>query len=291
MSIDPRYRQQTEPPSPVAVEQAKNELRETPELVQSSLAELRKLLDEDATLHFKTDDDTLLIFLRPCKFYAQSAYELMKRAADFKVKYASTIKDLMPDDEKATLLDHKIVNVLANRDQHGRRVLIANLGSCWDTKNISGDQVFRLFYMIHILAMGEPETQIRGVVVILDFDGLGMKQVAQLTPSFSMRLLSFIQEAMPLRLKEVHIVRQPFIFNVVWKVFSPFIQQKLKGRIHFHGSKYKDLHAMMGKEQLPGEYGGDLAKLDYSSKDWYPTLKACESQIREWNTWGRKEST
>ena len=37
----------------------------------------------------------------------------------------------------------------------------------------------------------------------MDFDGLSMKQVLGLTPAFSMRLLSFIQDAMPLRLKEV----------------------------------------------------------------------------------------
>lgn len=39
----------------------------------------------------------------------------------------------------------------------------------------------------------------------MDYDGLSMKQVTGMTPSFCMRLLSFIQDAMPLRLKEVHI--------------------------------------------------------------------------------------
>lgn len=45
--------------------------------------------------------------------------------------------------------------------------------------------------------------KVYGTVVIMDFDGLSMKQVMGLTPSFSMRLLTFIQDAMPLRLKEV----------------------------------------------------------------------------------------
>uniref|UniRef100_A0A0A9Z9F5 Clavesin-1 n=3 Tax=Lygus hesperus TaxID=30085 RepID=A0A0A9Z9F5_LYGHE len=284
-----RFRQQTEPPSAVAKAQAEKELRETPEVVAESLKELRALLESDGTLNFRTDDDVLLIFLRPCKFYAKSAFELMGRVADFKIKHESTIGNCMPDDEKQAWLDHKVVNVLVDRDQHGRRVLIANLGSLWDTKNVTGDTVFKLFYLIHILAMGEPEGQIRGVVVVLDFDGLGMKQVAQLTPNFSLRLLSFIQEAMPLRLKEVHIVRQPFIFNIVWKVFTPFLQTKLKSRITFHSNKFGQLHSMLGKHMLPAEYGGDLPPLDYSSKDWYPTIKECEPQIIEWHSWGRKK--
>lgn len=46
-----------------------------------------------------------------------------------------------------------------------------------------------------------------------------------------MKLLGFIQEAMPLRLKEVHMVKQPFVFNIVWSMFKPFIQEKLKKRV------------------------------------------------------------
>lgn len=65
----------------------------------------------------------------------------------------------------------------------------------------------------------------------MDFDGLSTKQVMALTPGVSMRLLGFIQEAMPLRLKEVHIVKQPFIFNMVWTIFKPFVKEKLKGRV------------------------------------------------------------
>lgn len=54
-----------------------------------------------------------------------------------------------------------------------------------------------------------------------------------MSPSFSMKLLGFIQNAMPLRLKEVHMVKQPFIFNIVWNMFKPFIKEKLKKRVRF----------------------------------------------------------
>lgn len=51
----------------------------------------------------------------------------MKRVADFKDKN-TLIANLMPDDEKSFMLEHKTVNVMANRDHKGRRVLIANIG-------------------------------------------------------------------------------------------------------------------------------------------------------------------
>lgn len=58
---------------------------------------------------------------------------------------------------------------------------------------ITSDNLFRLFYLIHLAAILEPETQVRGVVVVLDFESLGMRQIAALNPSFSMKLLTFIQ--------------------------------------------------------------------------------------------------
>lgn len=280
---------QRQPPSAEALELAKNELRETPEVVKESLAKLRELLKGESTLHYKDDDEVLTVFLRPCKWYPESALALMKRAADFKDKYATTVKGLMPDDEKAAMLDHKVVNVMTNRDHKGRRVLIANIGKLWDTKHLNGEQIFRLFYLIHVGATLEPETQIRGVVVVLDFDGLGMKQVAQLTPNFSLRLLSFIQDAMPLRLKEVHIVKQPYIFNIVWKVFQPFIKEKLKNRLFFHGSKMDSLHKHLDPSHLPANYGGQLPEMNYSSADWYPVIKEIEPYYEEWNKWGNQK--
>jgi hypothetical protein len=36
---------------------------------------------------------------------------------------------------------------------------------------------------------------------------------------------------MPLRLKEVHFVNQPFMFNMVWQMCKPFVKDKLKKRV------------------------------------------------------------
>ncbi|KAK9878594.1 hypothetical protein WA026_022856 [Henosepilachna vigintioctopunctata] len=268
---------------------AKDELRETPEIVAAALQELRELVENDDTIFFDTDDDTLIIFLRPCKFYAKSAFELMKRIADFREKYKSSLKNLMPEDEKEAFMKHNVVNVMKDLDHKGRRVLIVNCGKSWNTSEVSSDQLFRIFYLIHIAATLEEETQVRGAVVIMDFDGLGMKQVASLNPVFSMKLLGFIQDAMPLRLKEVHMVKQPFIFNIVWKIFSPLIRDKLRKRIFFHGSDMKSLQKHIPASHLPADYKGTLPKIDYSGKDWYPSIESHEEYFKKWNTWGLKE--
>lgn len=142
----------------------------------------------------------------------------MRKIAEFKKENSTIIKNLMPEDEKSSFVDNSVVNVMTSHDQDGRRVLVVHCGQIWDPSRVSSEQLFRLFYLIHVAAQVEQRSQVRGVVVIMDFDGLGMKQIKSLSPAFSRRLLTFIQDAMPLRIKQVHMVNQPFIFNMVWSL-------------------------------------------------------------------------
>lgn len=276
--------------SPEAVEIAKNELRETDEVKEKAIEELRRLLHENTNLHFRDDDDFLLIFLRPCHFYPESALKMMIRIAEFRKEYASVVQGLMPEDERSSFEDHNIVNVLTNKDQHGRRVLIVNCGALWDPRKVSADSMFRIFYLVHLIAQLETETQVRGVVAIMDFNKLGMAQVKALSPSFSKRLLLFIQDAMPLRMKQIHMINQPMIFNLVWQLFKPFIREKLKSRMFFHGKDMNSLHKHIDPDFLPADYKGNLPKINYSGRDWYPCVKDYEDYIAKWNTYGFADS-
>lgn len=286
MVNEERFKLRMGPMSPETVEMARVELRETPEVREVAIVDLRNLLHAATDLHYRDDDEFLLIFLRACHFYPQGALEKMRTTAEFRKEHAPLVKGLMPQDEMSSFLEHQVVNVLSECDQKGRRVLIVNCGAIWDPKAVTPDSLFRLFYLIHIAAQLELEGQVRGVVVLMDFDGLSMKQVRGLSPSFSRRLITFIQDAMPLRLKEVHIVKQPFIFKMVWALFKPFIREKLNKRMHFHGSDMTSLHKFLDPDFLPAEYGGNKPAMDYGGKDWYPCIIEHEKFYKDWSEFG-----
>lgn len=84
----------------------------------------------------------------------------MQRIADFKVKNAALLDNLMPMDERKTIFENNVVNVLKDRDHKRRRVLIVNAGKSWDPAKVSSDQMFRLFYLVHEAALLELETQV-----------------------------------------------------------------------------------------------------------------------------------
>lgn len=74
-----RYDIDKSPETPELLAIAEKELRETPEIREKGLAELRKLLKENTDLVFSDDDEFLTIVLRCCHWYPESAIKLVRR--------------------------------------------------------------------------------------------------------------------------------------------------------------------------------------------------------------------
>ncbi|KRT79161.1 CRAL-TRIO domain containing protein, partial [Oryctes borbonicus] len=279
------FRLETDQISEETKQIATKELRETEEIVECGFRELRELLTVDSSLYYSTEEEFLRIFLRPCKYYAKSAYRLMERIADYRAKHYDIIGNILPQDLKHLVDSANVFNVLINRDQKGRRIMIC-CSRNWDPSKVTTDQLLQMLYMIHIASLAEPETQVRGFVVVIDCKDIGMKHIRNFTPSFAGKLLTFLQQAMPLRLKEFHIINNPFIFNIAWAIVKPLLIQKAKNRIILHGKNIASLHQYLAPTHLPEDFGGYLPKIWYSSVDWYPTIEQQSEFIKKWNACG-----
>nr|CAD7456864.1 unnamed protein product [Timema tahoe] len=267
---------------------ARNELRETPDMVHNSLSVLRDLLKEEADLRTPYDNDTWLIrFLRPCKFYPESAFDLIKRYYQFKVKHSNVYEDLKPSREK-NVFEHNILTVLPKRDQLGRRILLLELGKKWKHNKVSLDEVFKGCVLFVEAAMVEPESQICGAVVVFDMDGLSLQQVWQFTPPFAKRIVDWLQDSIPLRIKGIHIINQPYIFNMVFQLFKPFLREKLRSRIIFHGTDRDSLHNHLSPKCLPECYGGTLEIARITGPQWLQLLILLDKEYEVINSYGYK---
>lgn len=136
--------------------------------------------------------------------------------------------------------------------------------------------------------MLEPETQVHGAVVIFDMDGLSLQQVWQFTPAFAKKIIDLIQECLPLRLKGLHIINQPKIFNMVFALFKPFLKEKLRGRIYFHGSDMESFHKHISPECLPVAYKGTVNAPRVEGEEWFELLLQCDKEYDAINSYGYK---
>ncbi|XP_075214509.1 alpha-tocopherol transfer protein-like isoform X2 [Lycorma delicatula] len=277
-----------EQPSSEVMEIARKELRETPELVKDSIEALRDLLKEETGLKCPLDNDAWLIrFLRPTKFYPESALTLIKNYYQFKVKHKNVYENLLPSREK-NVFNHDILTVLPRRDQLGRRILILELGKKWKHNKCSLDEVYKGAVLFLEAAILEPESQICGAQVIFDMDGLSISQTWQFTPPFAKRIVDWLQDSIPMRIKGVHIVNQPYVFNIVFNLFKPFLRDKLQKRIIFHGTDRDSLHQYLSPKCLPECYGGTLDVPRVKGNEWFQVVSLLEKEYEAINSYGYK---
>ncbi|XP_029155345.1 alpha-tocopherol transfer protein-like isoform X2 [Nylanderia fulva] len=243
------------------IQKAKDELRETPEIVAESCRELLQLIAGEPYLNIPTEEEFLQIFLRPCKYYPKSAFSLMKRYFRFRQNYPHIYVDLLPSKEK-TALCANLVYPLPFRAKDGSRIVVIEGGKRWNPKEVSPNAFFKGLIIMLYIAMGEPKTQIAGGQVILDVEGLSLSHVTYLSPSFAKMMVDFIQKCLPLRLKHIHIVKQSFFFNMAFAIFKPFLEEKIRKRIHFHGTNWENLSTFIDKKALLKRHGGELEMPD-----------------------------
>ncbi|XP_011505205.1 PREDICTED: alpha-tocopherol transfer protein-like isoform X2 [Ceratosolen solmsi marchali] len=229
------------------IEKAQRELRETPELVQESFKILGDLLGDEENLFIPLDQKFLQRFLRRCKWYPRSTFKLIQRFYEYQKNHPEFFDNLLPSNERA-IFTSEILTPLPLRTSDGLRIFVIQAGRKWNPKEVSLNQIFRGVILNLIVAISEPKTQVSGVRVILDMEGLTLTHVTYFTPSFASAIIEFVQKCLPCRLKGVHIINQSFIFDM----------GKLRDRIYFHGDNKASLLSYIDSKVLPKKFGGDF---------------------------------
>lgn len=82
-----------------------------------------------------------------------------------------------------------------------------------------------------IIALLEPRTQLHGIQFVANFDRMSLAQLVQFTPKFAKLSVDCSQKYTPMRTKELNLVHNSEVFNVMFKIFKPFLGQKWNKRV------------------------------------------------------------
>ncbi|XP_018569342.1 alpha-tocopherol transfer protein-like [Anoplophora glabripennis] len=253
-----------EPPKEL-LEWARENINEDPETSCQKLEEFRDMIFErDECVPHRTDDSFLFRFLRARHFIVERAHRLL-------VNYY-TFKENNPEFYEGVNLrqllkmgDDSIITVPPYREQTGRRILLYRIEH-WDPEKVSIEEIFQGTMIVLELAILEQRAQILGGICIFDLGGLSMQQAWYMTPSIAHKMVQIMVTSFPMKIHALHIVNQSWIFDIIYNCFKPFLDERMKSRIFFHGEDMDSLHQHIDPKHLPERYGG--IHPDYSYNDW-----------------------
>jgi hypothetical protein len=114
--------------------------------------------------------------------------------------------------------------------------------------------------MIGDVRLREESHGVAGDVYILDASVIMPIHFTKITPTLVKKFLVCVQEAYPVKLKEVHVINISPIVDTVINFVKPILKEKIRNRIFLH-SDLKTLYEHIPREMLPTEYGGDAGSL------------------------------
>ncbi|KAJ8975851.1 hypothetical protein NQ317_017345, partial [Molorchus minor] len=269
------------------------ELNENPEIFKRELAALRMMVKNDPNFSIPDNDQFLLRFLSARKFDSKKAFHMLQRYFLMKIKCPELFGCPLPS-ECGNMFELQAQNMLQERDQLGRRVYIIRVDN-FDSSKVTIDDVFRTNVLALEQIVREAETQIAGIVVILDMAGLSLQHAKFFTPYYAKRMVELVQETFPLRFKGFPHSKRALLLRRGGSCTEAISKRRKleSGRklrvedlknIILHGSDLSSLHAFITNDILPTEYRGNAGKFD--NRSWYMQLLADENYFTQMQKYG-----
>ncbi|XP_035221024.1 alpha-tocopherol transfer protein-like [Stegodyphus dumicola] len=264
---------------------AERELCETSLVKKESLENIKELIENEPNFHPFMDDQFLLMFLRCKKHDIQKAFDALRNFYIFKEKHSRIISNFLPSEFK-TIMDMKCFTILLSRDCNGSAVVIVRVGQFnWKEATIE-DLTATVFTIAHIINRLEA-TSVCGCVIVFDLKDFTLQMLFKyVTPKYLIFIIRCLQNCFPLRIKGMHLINEPYFFQIFFEIVKVALPKKLRERIFLHGRKLEGLHKFIPAEILPNELGGKAGPFD--STEMFNYVLRHESLLQEMNKCGFK---
>ncbi|XP_064640434.1 alpha-tocopherol transfer protein-like [Lineus longissimus] len=240
-------------------ERCRRELFETEEDRKSRLDSLRTWVKDHPYLTARTDDNFLLRFIRTAKYSLLTAQQRIEK---FCVSRSSLgdgepkwFENQVLDKDAYDYLKKGFLYQLPGTDDEGRLIIMVKFGAL-NPKKMDFDMLFRAIYLVFDMLLIDERTQINGINILMDAQGITLSHLKPFTPAVTKRCHGVWQDVYPVRLKAIHYINLPGFFKTFLDVCKPFLKDKYKDRMFYH-NKSDASTGIVPRRMLPTELGGE----------------------------------
>ncbi|KAL5021866.1 hypothetical protein ScPMuIL_001021 [Solemya velum] len=235
---------------------AKEELNEDPEQKEGQLQTFKDWINERQWLKLPTDDFFLLGILRSTKFCQLRARERAVHIA----KMPSTFPRWRLARDPVSAIFKKCIEegyqiTLPKKNAEGQTIVIVRPGAIDASgESYSPEDLIQSSAVIAKYINMDELVQINGIIFIVDFTNLNMKQVSFIGLEMIKQTMKQIKKVDTQRLRAIHCYNNGPLFDSLYALLGHLVSEKVKSRIVIHGRELEGLYKYIDKDLLPEEY-------------------------------------
>ncbi|XP_046656844.1 alpha-tocopherol transfer protein-like [Daphnia pulicaria] len=237
-----------------------NKIKSSQTHINKELVAKFRLLIKEFNINLSMSDELLMCFINARKNDLSRAVKLLNNYSRMTKNYPQFYTDMRPARVK-NVLDMGIFLSSPYREKNGSRILILNLRK-WDLRSCSLEDIMSAVVFCFQRMVSETETQTNGIVAIIDVKDFALQHLRQFTPPLIKVIAETVQNVFPIRLKGIHVLHEPRILKILLTLFWPFLSNKIRNRLFFHGDSYATMHQHIDPACLPSNYNGCLKNME-----------------------------
>ncbi|XP_055528172.1 alpha-tocopherol transfer protein-like [Wyeomyia smithii] len=247
-----------------------------PELRKQDVEELNLWVREQP--HLPPVSELQLIQFLFSNYYDMAA---AKRTTEAYFTFRTNCKDFFYNRDLTLEPLHRAMDILAlcvipKCTSDGYQVLFAKIIDP-DVSKFSLAAVLKLAFICADIILWE-EGCTEGHVLIIDMHGLHLGHLPKLGIFTLKNFLYYIQEALPIRLKGVHLINVVPFIDTIMMMIKPFLKKELLDIFHIH-QKEETLYPFVAKQLLPKDYGGQASSRTDLKTQLYDKILGCREHL------------
>ncbi|XP_034099644.1 alpha-tocopherol transfer protein [Drosophila sulfurigaster albostrigata] len=256
-------------------------------LMAQRLIEFEKLIKAQPQLPHNISSTLLRRFVHTTRGDLAAAQRLLELNYAQRNKHAHIFIDRDPMDASSQqLLQVADLVPLPGLTPENNKLLFYRLID-YDADKFNFTASIKVFFMVADCRFAT-ETEGRlsdGEIPIFDMAGYTLRHLTKTALSALRVYMKFVQEAHPVRLKEIHVINCPSYLDKVLTVVKPFIKSEVFKLIHFHLPNADTPYDHFPRAMMPEEYGGNAGKMSDLKQHWMQLLQQHREYLMDAGNW------
>lgn len=235
------------------------------------IAELRSWLETQP--HMPSDvitDMDLILAHHSCKRNPEQTKQVLELHYTLKTQY-SFFQNRTLDDEVELTLKRMLLKPLPSRTKDGYAVFYSRLLD-FEPKHLILQEALKSVLMVLDLWQYLEGTW-PGLVIIFDLEGFRLSHMFRLELQIVQQFLHYLEHAMLVQLKGIHLMNAPFFANRLLMILKRFVGSEMMHLVNTHTAGSNTLAEYVDVEILPKEAGGSFRSLEECRDDTIAMMK------------------